>query len=244
MKRLLFSLFVFVYSLGHGQTTSEPILLDRETISGLNLKRIHPSWAESERKLYTKRIFSGEDIAINVTASNTASHDWKNYSIDEFVCVTNGQAVLTLENGEKLTFTKGDFFLVPKGFNGKWTTVGGGNYFLEIAIMTKKRSKNSRKAKSSELIPFMLNRQKLSGIGARRDSENDVLFDGVELKAEINNYKKSTIEYKNQKLDKFIHVLTGKVKITSKTGKSTTFFTGDFFTLPKGFSGTLEFEGH
>ena len=46
-----------------------------------------------------------------------------NYSEEEFCAILAGKVVLTAEDGTAETFTKGDAFIIPRGFTGTWETI-------------------------------------------------------------------------------------------------------------------------
>jgi len=220
------------------QNEREPLLLDKLSLSGVGLKRIHPSWAPKDRVLHTKKVFSGEDLGVSVTSSNTAFMDWKDYTIDEFVYILNGTAEITLTDGSKLTFKKNDFFVVPKGFTGRWKTIGYSDDFIEIAAYARKRANKKTTASS----PQGIDKNKLSGIGTQ-EGEN-LLFDGAELSIYINERAKSHSKSIKQSADYLVHILNGTATITFKDGATKTFHTGEFYTIPKGFKGNITYNAH
>lgn len=46
------------------------------------------------------------------------------YSENEFCLLLKGQAILTDENGDSVTYGVGEPFLIQAGFNGTWESVG------------------------------------------------------------------------------------------------------------------------
>lgn len=100
-------------------------------------------------------------------------------------------------------------------------------------------------------LPYLLDKEKLSGIGItkvssakNRESYKDKLFGGAELSVYLQSETPQRIEIKNSIEDELIWVSSGTVAVTPKIGKTQTFYTGDFFILPKGFTGTWESKGH
>ena len=235
MRHFLVSI-VCLLSISDLFAQAEPLLLNKETIAGIDLERRKPSWAPPDRELYSTRIFSGEDIGVNVTASSPGTQSWEDLPVDEFVIVLSGKSVLT-EAGASKEFLKGDFFMVPRGFTGSWTTVGGPNYFLEIAVFSKRRAEAATSQTSVHHIPT----KKLSGIGSNLNEET--MIQGAELTASINRFSSPTKVIDDLATDQFVYVINGMVTISSAAGKETKFYTHDAYVLPKGFSGTLQFEG-
>ncbi|MEL7124005.1 MAG: cupin domain-containing protein [Bacteroidota bacterium] len=92
----------------------------------------------------------------------------------------------------------------------------------------------------------MLDKELMSGIGLTKydaTKYKDILYSGVELDVltESETPTKRAID-KNEK-EEFIHLLTGSLTIHPQNGKPQTYFKGDFFVLPKGFSGTWKSNG-
>ena len=54
---------------------------------------------------------------------------------DEFVYVIRGEAILTPEGHASQRFAPGDFFVVPKGFTGKWETR---RHYRELVVIETK----------------------------------------------------------------------------------------------------------
>jgi len=220
------------------QDSTSTILLDKRTISGIGLEKISPNWAAADRKLFTKNVFSGQDLVVNVTSSSNAFHDWKNYSIDEFVYVLNGQAIIESKTSEKSIFNKGEFFIVPKGFTGRWTTKGKQGNFLELAIYSKQRRKRKDEA---SIEPYSLEKLYLSGIESHNDN---YFFEGIELVTFIKEQMvNSTEQIERNDSDKVIFILNGSVNITNSNKQVVSYYSGDFYIIPKGFKGKINYQG-
>ena len=56
---------------------------------------------------------------------------------EEFVYVVSGSATLTSIGGEPETFYKGDFFVVPEGWDGTWAVDGNHLYRELIAVVAE-----------------------------------------------------------------------------------------------------------
>ena len=64
--------------------------------------------------------FEGDNIVL-VWESGPAKLAFdKPSTLDEFVVVTKGILILTDNNGNSVTYKKGDMFMLPKGFTGTW----------------------------------------------------------------------------------------------------------------------------
>lgn len=108
-----------------------PIRLNKDLISGLELEAT--PWKDDTRLAKWSKLFTGEELSVSVFEStprnakgiSTPSRNRvKNYPYDQIVLVLSGKCVLTDEAGNAQTFVTGDFFVVPRGFNGTWESYG------------------------------------------------------------------------------------------------------------------------
>ncbi len=243
-------LLLVVYQIGltykmyaQDTTTIKPIAIDKDALSGLNLNGVKNK-SQPNRLLFQSDLFLGEEIGVFVVASETATADWDNYRVDEFIFVLNGRARLKPKNNEQVFFDKGDFFIAPKGYHGIWETQGGESYYHELAVIALNREKDSA---ISGLEPVGIDKSKLNGINISKYSDGsfkDVLFEGKQLTVTTKSEKPETKTLNTIDQDQLVYVLAGKVTITSKDKSEQIFYTNDFFVLPKGFSGLWKSEGH
>jgi uncharacterized cupin superfamily protein len=227
----------------------EPVLLDKAILSGLNLDPVTADWAPPDRELFSKRVYSGKNFDVSVMAGNTAKTHFKNYDIDEFVYVINGQATLTADDGEAQTFKTGDFFMVPKGFSGEWHSQGN-KYYQELIVIMKDRSDVVSKG---DTRPFLIDKTKISGLGIEkiswaaapdREMYREVLYDGSELDVAIVSGSTATTIFSKPMSEEFVYVANGTATLTPNGGKPHTFYTGDFFVVPEGFIGSWTSTGN
>ena len=246
----LLSVICCLPALLHAQAgIVEPILLDKEALSGLDLEPMTTSWAAPERELFSKTVYAGKFFDVTVMAGNTGKGKFKSYEIDELVYIINGQATLTGNDGVSQTFHTGDFFMVPKGFSGEWHSQGN-RYYQELIVVMKERSDV---ATSGSTRPFLINKTKLSGLGITRitwplDPEREVyrevLFDGTELDVAIVAGATATTVIAKPLSEEFVYVVNGTATLTAPGGQPHVFYTGDFFVVPDGFVGTWTSTGN
>lgn len=117
-----------------GNTNDEvisPIRLDRDLISGYGLEEV--PWFDNSVNAKWNFLFTGKELSVSVFESTLKKGDAlkrsskslvKDFPFDEFVFVLSGKSVLTDLSGRSQTFVAGDFFVVPKGFNGTWESFG------------------------------------------------------------------------------------------------------------------------
>lgn len=228
--------------------TINPIKIDIDAISGLNLKPVR-NQNDPERRLFQKRILRGLDLSVYVVSSETATATHESYGIDEFLYLINGRARLNPEYGEEAIYNTGDFFFVPKGFKGEWETQGGDEFLIELSVISTERSPNP--IDQNNTLPYLVDKAKLSGIGitlaedAQNISYKDILHNGAELDVAIYAERPDTVYQVTSPMEEqFIYIISGAVHIMPDQGKRFTFNRGDFYLIPKGFVGTFEPKGH
>lgn len=224
-----------------------PILLDQAALSGINLKPVTNS-GQPERRLFQKNLYRGGEISVYIVSSETAEVNWDNYGIDEFIYVFNGRARLHPKNEEEQFFYPGDFFFAPKGYTGEWETQGGTEFYHELSVISSNRPKTKV---DSLQKPYLLDKAKLAGRDITRIANEggeeiyrDILLEGAELdihlEGEIGMTKEITVPLKEQ----LIYVISGTLSLTPTDGELHTFYAGDFFVLPAGYTGEWESNGH
>ncbi|WP_271766136.1 cupin domain-containing protein [Aquimarina algiphila] len=249
MKGILITVILTIVStLSFAQKTSkdsiiEPFKIEDRLISGLDIPRLKLK-AHPEREYYQKNIYKGPELSVYILSSETALNEINNFPIDEFVYYINGRADIETKDSTKLTFYSGDYLFVPKGFSGNWTNNGGNKLHLELSVISNKRGDSTKTSIAKN--PFLLDQELLSGIGLTKHNSTtykNIIYSGVELdvftEAEIPTKK----EISENKKEQFIHILNGSLTIRPINSQPQTYYKGDFFILPKGFSGSWEVEG-
>lgn len=241
-----FTFSVFGNGLAQTDTTEiiEPILLDKEALSGIGLQKVDLK-DEPDRDFFQRRLYRGEDISIYVVSSESWKTTFSNFSFDEFVYILNGMAKVKIEGGKEQTFNSQEFFSIPKGYTGSWEVIAGSNYHYELSVITTKRAslKDTTKIKN----PNLFNKVKVSGVDihfSENEQYEDILFEGDELKISIKAEKPRKLNSIKLQKDQLICILSGQVLIKGFSGNEQMFYTGDFLVLPKGFKGSWESNGH
>ena len=245
MKRYFLLLICFLYSLlSYAQRGSiYPFQINEELLSGLNIPKLELK-AHPEREYFQRRIYKGEELSVYILSSETALNEINDFPIDEFVYYLDGRADITTEKGAFLQFWAGDYLFVPKGFSGNWTNNGGPKYHLELSVISNQRADST--LVSTAQNPFLLDRSLLSGLGLTQvDSTHyrALIYDGVELEIWTESEETNTKEILSYPREEFIHVLNGKLTLTTENSVTIEFVQGDFFVLPQGFRGTWKAEG-
>lgn len=238
-----FALLLLLFLAGpkaHTQVTTkaiQPISIPPETLSGLGLPKItlrnHPA-----REFFQKTIYRGSDLSVYILASETAVNEITNFPFEEFVYYINGKAVIEPLDKAAYSFLAKDYIFVPKGFSGNWTNHGGNQYHLELSVIANRRTDSTQV--SSLAQPILLDRERLSGVNLTPTSDHtyrDVLHAGIELTIAVEAELPATKDIAPTKKDQFFQVLAGMVTITPTDAAAQVFYAGDFFILPRGFSG-------
>ncbi len=221
----------------------EPFKIDNRFLSGLDIPQLRLK-SNPKREYYKKRIYNGSELSVDIMSSEFVSNKINNFPIDEFVYYINGKADISAKDSTTVTFYSGDYLFVPKGFSGNWTNNGGNRLHLELSVVSKQRADSSQI--SNAKMPFLLDRELISGIGLTKldaTSYKDTLYLGVELVVLTESETPTKKQISENPKEQFIHILNGGLTIQPENGLPQTYLKGDFFILPKGFSGSWISEG-
>ncbi|MEM6725335.1 MAG: cupin domain-containing protein [Bacteroidota bacterium] len=219
-----------------------PFKIDQRYLSGLDLPKIDLK-DKPDLEYFQKRIYKGTDLSIYMLGGETKVNQLENFGIDEFVYYLSGRADITAASGNVYQFYGGDYLFVPKGFTGQWINNGGSQYHLELSVITNKRSDSARISPAKE--PFLLDRNMLSGIDQHLEDAMEsttTIYEGVELRVYTHTEYPGKRAVVNKEQEELIHILKGVLTILPEGGEKQTYYTGDFFVLPKGFTGSWESE--
>jgi len=250
MKKIIIGLILLIFNLpfiaAQNDTTEslQPILVNKSVLSGVGLEKIDLK-DEPEKDFYQKRLYRGEDISVYVVSTETWNNKITSYPFDEYVYLINGQAIVKPKVENSKVFDAHNHLFVPKGFEGEWEIRAGNNLHYELSVITTRRADSTKY--STDLHYKDLNGSRLSGCQVSfkdTNSYTELLQKGVELtitlEAEKPMEKIVTVPMK----EKLVHLLSGQLTITVAKNEDYTFYTGDFFILPKGLKGKWKSEGH
>lgn len=222
---------------------NKPIRIDKAALSGLGLEKVVLS-AEPEREFFQRRILRGEDLSIYIVSSQSWTARMDNFAIDEVVYMLNGKAKIKPDSGDEMSFQSNEFFFIPKGYTGSWQILANDSYHYELSIIATNRAPSPDPKK---ITPELLDKDVLSGIDITLDnsgSYHKVLTKGVELTVSLKAESPKKKELSTPAKEQIIHVLSGQIGLIDYEGDEHTFNTGDFFVLPKGFTGSWHSKGH
>jgi len=220
------------------------ILLDKSVLAGVGLEKIDLK-DEPEKDFYQKQLFRGEDISVYVVSTQTWNNTMDDFPFDEFIYMFHGEAVVKPKVGPTQLFYSGDYFFAPKGYTGQWDIKAGENLHYELSVIATKRSDSATIKPGAQHKLF--SPSLLSGTSIVLDEAGEfrqLIERGAELTIELKAAKSQTKYIVNDAREQMIHLLSGAIEITNADDTTQSFYAGDFFIIPKGFSGPWELEGH
>lgn len=236
--RILAILFVtslnYLYAQSVSTEQNEIFQIPREILSGEGLDYIKQK--DTTRRFYQKNVFRGKDLAIYIIAIGSGiTNEFKSFPLEEFVFWKNGKALVEPDGQEAFPIHSGDYFIQPKGFSGKWNFEGDGQLHLELSVIAVDRPQSDPSPISKALV---IERDLISGVTKNEEKETELLYKGVELTLRVIRSDQTT--FNQLKKETMMHVVNGVLAITPEDGESQKFLPGDFFILPKGFSGKMQ----
>ncbi|MEN0048708.1 MAG: alpha/beta fold hydrolase [Bacteroidota bacterium] len=222
-----------------------PILLSKDALSGIGLEQLTLD-DQPNRAFFQRNVFLGIDLSAYIVSSQSWLGKMNNFPIDEYVFMLNGKARLKPENQENsIAFQSNEHFFAPKGYTGEWEIMAGNNYHYELSVITTNRADTVMKSRN--LRPFKFDADVLSGIGIDFSDGNlyeNVLVEGDELTVSLIAEKTHERVITEPIEEQIIHLISGMLILTSSDEETYFFHTGDFFILPKGFTGLWESDGN
>ena len=233
-----------LYAQSQPPSAVQPILIDRTALSGIGLQKVDIT-DEPEKDFYQKTIYRGESLSVYIVSTETWNNKMNDFPFDEFVYMLHGQAIVKPRGGISQVFNSGDFFFAPKGFTGEWEIRAGNNLHYELSIIASKRS--SMDSSYTRRAHHLFDRSTLSGEHIDLDNEenySELLRKGIELTVSLESEKPVQYPIEEPMGERVIHLLSGQITLVDAQGKSTVFYSGDFFIIPQGFIGQWQSAGH
>ena len=229
-----------------------------------------PPWPEEmvlsgTNQHWQKVLHEGEFVVALYEAMPAVIDIAEPYPYDEYVRVLEGSVVLTSSGGERQSYKAGDAFLVPVGWTGTWEMP---TRFRELIIVDRKgweavesmiatlfgADAESSRGQTSvlPLLTSSLKRAPLEDLppwpqevvlsGASKHGQK-VLHSGNVVAALYGAEAARLSVGEPFPYDEYVLVLSGEVTLTSNSGESQTFGTGDSFLVPKGWTGIWDMPG-
>ncbi|MEM9361897.1 MAG: cupin domain-containing protein [Bacteroidota bacterium] len=206
--------------------------IPKQLLAGEGLEFIQQK--DSTRKVYQKKVYDGESIAVYIMAIGTGiTNEFDDFPMEEFIFWMNGKAVVEPEGENSFEVHSGDYFIQAKGFKGKWSFVDNGGLHLELALIAKERERLGVKSPISKAL--VIDRDILSGVSSS-GQETEIVYEGAELKVNILHNKKMIFDQTSY--ERMFHVISGLVTVTNESSSlEKNFYPGDFFIVPEEFRG-------
>lgn len=222
----------------------KPILIDKLALSGIGLKKVDLK-DQPGREFFQKNVFRGKELSVYIVSSQSWTASVADFPIDEYIYMLNGKARVKDATGINRFFSSFDHFFAPKSLTGEWEIMAGDNYHYELSVITTERSATNTVSK--DLVPQLLDKDKISGLNVdlgEESSKDEVLISGDELRISLRVEEPDKVQISEPAKEQFLHLLSGQIMIQDSNGDDYTFYSGDFFILPQGFTGKWTSEGH
>ncbi|MEO0473892.1 MAG: cupin domain-containing protein [Bacteroidota bacterium] len=101
------------------QQPALPMLMDRDKLSGIGLT------ADAQKPgHYHDLLYKGPELSFLLTAEPGQSIDIASWEREELIYILAGQVQIETKDGQVFRFHRGDFFVMPEGFSGRWQSEG------------------------------------------------------------------------------------------------------------------------
>ncbi|MEM8509444.1 MAG: cupin domain-containing protein [Bacteroidota bacterium] len=221
-----------------------PVSLDRSVLSGVGLEKIDIK-DEPEKDFYQKRLYWGKELGVFVVGTETWTNTISNYPFDEFIYMYNGEAIVKPNAGAAQIFYSGDYFFAPKGYQGEWEVKGNNQIHYELSVITTTRADSSKTIENSRHRRF--EKSRLSGNSILLNDKGyyeEVLQQGAELTVKLIGEKTGTRSFGETTKEQVVHILSGQIEITTANADVFTYYSGDFFVVPRSLAGVWKNDGH
>ena len=241
----------------------EVLPLNTSALQEMALESI-PPWPDElvlsgTNQHWQKVLHEGEFVVALYEAMPAVIDISEPYPYDEYVRVLEGSVVLTSSLGERQSYEAGDAFLVPVGWTGTWEMP---TRFRELIIIDTKGWEAVESmiatlfgvdAESSTdqttVLPLLTASLKQAPLEDLPPWPKEVVLSGANehgqkvlhsgnVVAALYGAEAARLSVSEPfPYDEYVLVLAGEVTLTSDTGNSKTFGTGDSFLVPKGWTG-------
>ena len=235
--------------MGSQLYAQEVVRLDKRALSGLGLEG-GPTDVEGQVR-YGRTLYEGEKFNVFVAAGNRNGPsevlEMHPMPFQEFCYLLNGTVTFKEDDGRVQTFHTGDFFIIPRGFSGQMITQGNQLYQVMV-VMANERSDPLPGVTSPKLV----DRTAMSGLDLESfvfepqpqvEANMKSIHQGAELDVSIIEVGANSDEFTDM-AEELVYVVSGSATLTSPGGEPQTFYKGDFFVVPEGWSGTWAVEGN
>lgn len=248
IKLLITLLAILTIQLINAQNNTskvlKPVLLDKSILSGVGFDKVDLD-DETEKAFYKKNLYEGEELTIAMISSQSWNNKFVNFWFDEFIFLFHGETIIKPKGGQTQLFLTGDAFFTAKGYTGEWEVKAGDNLNYELSVISTERADST--IVSPDLKHKLFSRSKLSGAHIKFDENgtySEILKKGIELTVKLKAEKPVNRVISEPTKEVLIQLISGQISITDSGNVTQTFYTGDFFVIPSGFTGKWNSDGH
>ena len=224
--------FLLTWILQAQSNSPEIVAISREDLAGENLTPAIQA-GETDTSYYQQKAYDGTDFVIYLVAIKNRTNEFQRFPIEEFIFWADGKAIVEPDDEQPFTIQASDYFIQPKGFKGKFNFVSGDEPHLELAMVSKKRADSASVSPMTKAM--IIESNILSGSSELHAGEEALIYSGAELHVNLVRHRERL--FADNEKERLIHLLSGTLTMKSN-GVEMKFYPGDFFVIPKGFSGT------
>ncbi|MTI30749.1 DUF861 domain-containing protein [Cytophagales bacterium RKSG123] len=108
-----------------------PFHIDKQLISGIGLQG---DGKKRRKQTIINEVFSGIELDVSLVAEKSREREITYSKKEQMFHILIGMVTITPHGSDPQTFYQGDFFVLPKGFNGTWKAQGH-DLFRTIRVM-------------------------------------------------------------------------------------------------------------
>lgn len=120
MKNLLPALLALLFSLSFAIAKDSPRISIIDSATPVQALMDKPGTFLGETFTFEESHAGDVKVQVGVWEAGEGKLFLEKFPFTEYVLMISGRVIVTEENGLSLTFTAGDTFVIPKGWNGVW----------------------------------------------------------------------------------------------------------------------------
>ena len=195
-------------------------------------------------------------LEVDVSTYEPVTLQLLHWPVDELMTLLDGQVDVEDGKGHAHLYVKGDTFLMPRGFSGRWHERGSITKIAVTYTTSANSGPESREASSGHAM-MELSQSLLARTGNQMQTirgwppfltvvaEDKSRYIEVPIYASsdgrvtthVKRFEKASFDLQNWPIDEYMHFLAGRVEITNPGGKGRIYGAGDSIVIPRGFSG-------
>jgi len=106
-----------------------PYLIDKKVLAGFGIER-------TENGYFQNKVYAGRELTVNIFGEQPVNREITTPENEQIIHILSGGLTLTQADGKKANFLAGDFFMLPKGYVGTWSSEGHGLFrYMKITVI-------------------------------------------------------------------------------------------------------------